>query len=542
MKVILIIALIVSGYPEAFLTAQNVPTRGTVEGAVINSATGAGIGGAYVELSVNRFATGYHTTTDAAGHFRITGMAQGSYLIGARKDGFGPSTSDGSVFLNSELNVALGGDPARAELKLTPLGTMFGRVLGPDGKPAAGVEVSVYQILMAEAPVTDEEGRFEFKNMSPGSYTLVARPPRGARPEQASDGTRTAMVTTYYPSVADLAASQQIAFRGESDLGDYEIRMQTAPVHRVRGIVLDEERKPSPQAELKLFRIPDGPSRPTALRSRAAGSTLFALGMRPGHSDAETTVVSGKDGDFEFPAVPMGNWMIEAAEEPARGAQRNGHFSSRGAVDVLVGGGDVDDLKIHLMMPFKLMHSTEWKELGNQRVRSPRPTMSAVILVHAETNEVVDLDLGAGLYVLPGRYKAVDKPGLSSQVFLGESEVTRQIFLLSAAGPRLRIVTKTRTGTVRGTVKQGDGATVVLIPQRVEGVALGQTVVCGPGGSFELSEVTPGDYYIAAFDRLESRSPPAPMLLGLMPSKGTNVKVEEGSTESVTLSIISAPQ
>jgi hypothetical protein len=144
------------------------------------------------------------------------------------------------------LHVAIGGDPVKAELKLTPLGTMFGCVLDPDGKPAAGVKVSVYQWLMVEAPVTDEEGRFAFKNVAPGSYTLVARPPPSAQIDDASDGTRTAMVTTYYPSVTDRSLAQQIVFSGDGNPGDYEIRMQTTPVRRVRGIVLNEEGKPSP--------------------------------------------------------------------------------------------------------------------------------------------------------------------------------------------------------------------------------------------------------------------------------------------------------
>src|SRR5258706_274098 len=151
------------------------------------------------------------------------------------------------------------------------------------------------------------------------------------------------------------------------------------------------------------------------------------------------------------------------------------------------------------------------------------------------------MEFGGQLYVLPGQYKAVVKPGFSAQIFLDANEVTGQTFPLAANGPRLRVVLRTRSGTVRGTVEKRDGATVVLVPQRVEGVALGQTVVCGPGGSFELSEVSPGYYYIAGFDRMDSRSP-SMMLLGLVPLRGTSVKVEEGSAANVMLSLISVPQ
>ena len=156
-----------------------------------------------------------------------------------------------------------------------------------------------------------------------------------------------------------------------------------------------------------------------------------------------------------------------------------------------------------------------------------------------DTHQPVDLRLP---FVLPGNYQALDKPGLSSRVFLGESEVTGQTFNLTAAGPRLRIVARTKSGAMRGTVEKGGGATVVLIPQRIEGVALGQTVVCAAGGSFELSAVSPGDYTIAAFDRMDIRSPSAATMLGVAALRGTSVKVEEGSAANVILSVISAAQ
>jgi hypothetical protein len=60
-------------------------------------------------------------------------------------------------------------------------------------------------------------------------------------------------------------------------------------------------------------------------------------------------------------------------------------------------------------------------------------------------------------------------------------------------------------------------------------------------GSFELSEVSPGDYYIAAFDHLDGLWPSAAML-SLVPSRGTSVKVEEGSTANVMLSAIAYPR
>jgi len=224
--------------------AQDAPPGGVVEGTVINTATGAGIAGASVVLSGNPPAR-YQATSDIAGRFRITGVPPGNYHTTVEKDGFWPPSVDLSSFLNAGLHVASGGDPVKVEFKLAPFNTLRGRVIGPDGKPAKGVEVRLNPNIMANEVLTDDEGRFALENTRPGSYTLIAKPPDSAKPQQASDGTRIEMVTTYYPSAADQALAQQIVLSGQPDLGGYEIRMQSAPVYRVRGIVLNEDDKPS---------------------------------------------------------------------------------------------------------------------------------------------------------------------------------------------------------------------------------------------------------------------------------------------------------
>ena len=144
-------------------------------------------------------------------------------------------------------------------------------------------------------------------------------------------------------------------------------------------------------------------------------------------------------------------------------------------------------------------------------------------------------------YISAGHYQVIMQPGFAAQIFLGDYEVTEQTFALAAGGPRLRVVLKTWSGTVRGTVEKGEGATVVLIPQRNDDVYIGQMIRCGEGGMFELNVVSPGDYYIAAFDRVDGLFPSAAML-DLMPSRGTSVRVEDGSAASVTLSVVPAPK
>ena len=534
--------LLATGCFAALSIAQDAPSGGAVEGTVVNSVTGAGIEGASVVLAGNKSGR-YETKSDAAGHFRITGVAPGTYRPDVKKDGFASPTFDLSVLLsNPGLRVTADSDPVKVDLQLTPLDTILGRVLGPDGKPAAGMEVSVYPNIMAEVATTDQEGRFALHDIRPGSYTLIARPPKSAQAELAKDGT--AMVTTYYPSVADQSLVQPIVVRGEENLGGgYEIRMQTALVRHVCGIVLDEEGKPSPGAELTLVQNPEGTPGSVGLGTRRPGISLFALGVRRGTSGVpDTTAIAGKDGRFEFAAVRSGDWRIDAVSDSAREA--------RGTASVRVDRSDVDDLEIHVAIPFNLTGTFEWKgeDPGNRRVSDPQLAFAAVTLINPDGNAFVGSGFvesdGRLLFenILPGRYKAIVKPGLSAQIFLGDYEVTGQTFSVTAGGPRMRVVLKTWAGTVRGTVEKGEGAAVVLVPQRVEGAAIGQTVACGAGGSFELTEVSPGDYYIAAFDHINVLGGPSAEVLSLVPSRGKSVKVEERSTANVTLSVIATPR
>jgi len=531
----------------AFLYAQDAPPGGSVEGTVINTLTGTGVAGASVFVNGSKR---YQTTTDAAGHFKITGMTPGSYRTSTEKDGFASLVPDPRTLLSSEWRVVSGGDPVKVELKLTPLDSIRGRVFGPDGKPAEGVDVSVIPNITADNAVTDKEGRFTLEDLRPGSYTLVAKPPKSARPETPSDAnTRTAMVNTYYPSAVDASLAQQIVLRGDR-LGDFEIHMQTAAVYRVSGVVLDESGKPSPGAFLSLMRIPEDTSRtghPMGL-IRPEGVIFFMGVQRRLTGEPDATAVTGENGHFEFPAVRSGNWRIEAESDPIHDEQTRAVVSARGGIDTLLGRSDVQDLEIHLTPPFKLNGTVEWRsdDTGNPRPSNPAIVPGIVILMNADTSEFVGTGAaqpGKLLFedVLPGRYKLIFKPGLIAQVFLGEYEVTGQAFSVAAGGPALRIVLKTWSGTVRGAVERGEGATVVLIPQKVDGTAIGQTVTCGAGESFELSEVSPGDYYIAAFDRLDDVTPSA-ALLSLVRSRGTSVRVDERTSTSVTLSPIVTPR
>jgi hypothetical protein len=101
-------------------------------------------------------------------------------------------------------------------------------------------------------------------------------------------------VITYSP--------EPLVVRGDVDVTGYEIRLQTAEVYRVSGVVLDETGNPKPKVLVQLLpRI--------QLGTRAIGGGEFSTFVGPGPSvgPAEARVISAADGSFEFPAVRPGS-------------------------------------------------------------------------------------------------------------------------------------------------------------------------------------------------------------------------------------------
>jgi hypothetical protein len=108
--------------------------------------------------------------------------------------------------------------------------------------------------------------------------------------------------------------------------------------------------------------------------------------------------------------------------------------------------------------------------------------------------------------------------------------------LMPGAGP-FQILYKSGSGKVRGTVENGEGASVFVVSQGSGEILTYRQVICGAGGVFEIGQVPPGNYYILAFDRTESGGlPPADLPASIIPF-ATSVQVEAGSTASVDLRV-----
>lgn len=152
---------------SAFLAAPLLlaQSSGIIEGRVTNSVTGEAVGGVKVRF-LDHQSIVHDTVTDSTGAYRLTGLADGNFNVRITKDGFAEKGSNGPVHVSGSV-------PVRVDIQIQPWGSMRGRVLDEEGKPAAGVRV---EGVGRDGTTTDANGGFEFQDLRPGAYTLAAKP------------------------------------------------------------------------------------------------------------------------------------------------------------------------------------------------------------------------------------------------------------------------------------------------------------------------------------------------------------------------------
>jgi hypothetical protein len=326
-------------------------------------------------------------------------------------------------------------------------------------------------------------------------------------------------------------------------LTGYEIRLQSVPVYRVRGAVLNLDGNPAAKAVVNLRPIVpgEGPDRPFLI----PGGPRASFSIRTTEIELLEPVesfVTGDDGVFEFPSVPAGEWTVLAEGEPVVIESQRERVSSYGTATFSLGHGDPDDLKIQLAASFRLSGVAVLSD-GSP----PPPGVILGVSFYSETGRA-----GTGGMSEPGGTLRLDVvPGANQiradvmlgnyyadSILVGSTDITTQRVELTPASPPVKIILKL-AGTIQGIIEDADAGTVVLFPQSFTGV--GYFAQNGARRRFELAGVPPGDYYAIALDHFDPRTmAEAVRLRSLMP-RASSVRIEQGSATSVQLKVNRAP-
>ena len=513
------------------LLAQN---YGVIEGTVTDSNSQAGIPNVSVQVrAVDGRSAGYVGKTDSNGQFRIERVMPGDYSASYQAATYAaPDFSQGAY---KPFHVGAGGDPVRVQVQLAPLGRLTARVLDEDGNPVARAQLLLVRLHGngGAAGYTDAQGSLLLGTLPAGDYVLLARPvlagtvlgereeARSKLPEHPHEGERYQWMSTYFPNALDRSEAETIRIRAGSDLSGYVIRLRTAQVFTVSGVVADGEGVPLPKAALTL----------------AAPDALIA--------GAEMRVAADAEGHFEFPAVPSGTWSITAE------GSRN-HLILKGSGTVTVAARNVADLSVHAAAPFTLAGTVERQEQTTSTTQSRR-FGSGVQLTDSHgavvANAVQDQDGNFQLAnVYPGRYRIMPvgaMPGYyADSVTMGGSNVLGQEVDLAAGSQPIRIVYRSNPARLRGTVEDGGGSTVFLVPQE-EGLLSSsfiRSILCDGAGRFEMGTLRPGDYYAVAFDHADVMALTDASFVRAIASQAVPVHVDAGEIGSVNLGVTGWPE
>jgi hypothetical protein len=471
----------------------------TVSGTVVNGVTHEPIRGVQVRL-LGGSKDAPSATTDAIGSFRMDAKA-GDYYVLAVAPGF-----DISSMRSSHVHVTNGVDPAPLQIALMPYPTLRGRVLDPERHPVAGIQVSAVAIggLTIPPAVTDKEGRYEFKSLPPGEYTLLANSLEAGRGE---------FPPTYFPNAADRFGGERIAAKAGAELSGYDIVLRGREFFKVSGRVLDDTGRPAARATVTA-RTPDA---------------VYA------------TAVADGDGAFEMEHVAAADLHLSAV-------WKQGETELRGFAPVAVTRHDVEGVTLRLSAPVVL---TGTVELDGANVGAKTGTYSNLFPVQGAGTGIsaVTSDAGIRFDTYPGRYilfymPSRDQQGYLEAVRMGDRDITMQEFEVAAGMLPVRVLLRTGGGRVSATVEDGNPGAVVLVPQEAQ-------LRCPPflrqsqestGGKWTFDNVRPGDYYALAIQgpvQINDLSKPA-YLAALMPYTAA-VHVERGATADVTLSWAKLP-
>jgi protocatechuate 3,4-dioxygenase beta subunit len=525
----------------------------TIEGVVVNPLTHTGVAGVSVHLVVQEGVQ--ETKTGESGDYHFSGIAPGDYVVVFSKPGyFTPESAYSNPVGTRPTPLKVGSDPIRLNREMIPLGALRGRVIDPEGKPAAHVKVEATNMLDPVTATTDDDGTFLFDKLQPGTYRLRAKPPAASKTATTSgarqENVRVETVPTFYPSVTDPAEAQPIEVRGTLEQSGLEIQLQSVQVYRVRGIVTDDAGQPVREAFVRLISARHSSLLDGYLMIPPARFLMIGeRGDSPGGYEADFT--TGADGRFEFPSVRSGEWRVVA--ESTGVTESHSEVTRTGHATVLIARHDLDDLEIRLADPLSGRGVIDWGDLPvppGQRISpflwligvdSPGGTVGG----YRADGSLHFLDLNAG------RYRIVTLPTFKdgynvASVWLGDREVTGQEVELNATSPLIRVVMKSNTGSIRGTVDRGAAGsairpTVLVTPANASDPDILMAVECAVDGSFQIPGMPPGDYSVAAYDRIGTPiGAHVPLASVLAPA--TRARVEDGATATVQLQVHFWPQ
>jgi Carboxypeptidase regulatory-like domain len=502
--------------------------------------------------------------TDEQGRFIIKDLDAGSYRLtiaanGYARQEYGQRITGGQ---GTPINLAAGQVLKDVVIRMTPAGTVTGRITDDFGQPAVGAQVQLVRgsygpqgqrtFQSAGSTRTNDRGEYRLYWVTPGRYFLNAGSAQGtARPFElggidSPNGVQESYASMYYPGVIDIkeAATVEVVSGTESSAIDFSIPRQR--LFRISGRVIDS----------RTGQRPDFVSIILGSRSLTGG----------GFTNSSTQNYNAATGTFEIRNVAPGTYTVSAQIADANQPQQpvppfSGPPRPFGTASVTVSNSDVENVALTIMsgvtIPGRLVLEaeplTKLATLDRMRVQlsftdgvtplgRPQPQAQPI---NADGTFRVD-------NVMPDQYR-VNVAFLPPDVYVKEIRFDQEdvlnkplLFSGSVSTP-IDVVLSAKAGELQGTItndKQAlPGIQAVLVPdQHRDRIDLFKTAITDQTGRFTIRGIPPGDYKVFAWEAIEQFAYFDPELLRRFEAQGKPVRVLESDKQTIEVKVIPGTQ
>jgi hypothetical protein len=481
----------------ALLLAQD---KGIVEGVVLNAVTNEPVRKAHVVLDDEK--NRYAVTSGSEGKFRFEGIEPGNYHPEAQRQGFFDSDDE------PWLTVASGQQVNDAVIKLMPEGVIAGHVVDEDGDPVPGAGVSYERsIQMNGRKVSFEsgsegansEGYFFIGELKAGLYYLSASPPEPVpMPKRPGDSApEEDLVSTDDPVPVQLGPG--------AALRNVEIRMKRSLVYRVRG---------------HISNLP-----------KEHGTFYFQK-----ESGGENHAVRLSGDKFEVQGVPPGSYLLSVSPLSGLGNGLPKWTTLFCRVPVTVSDHNVDDVAVE-MAPGPNIEGTIRMDGGGKFDKPPSVGLQGGVirppLIAREDGTFAWENLAPHEYWVT--YMPPDGAYLKSIQFNHQPVSKMRIDLSPGTGGTLEMLVSPKAATVSGVVHDANGnAARAMVVLWNESTSYWHRT--DANGAMQLTNLAPGEYRIAAWERVESAYLSIPEFRARFDAQ--KITLAEGSHENVELKAI----